>query len=497
MTCVPGFFALIFLLSEVALGQASVRRFERSTVVITVTKQTPDYDAPWNMTDVKIQRYHAILIDSKTFLTTAFAVAGAKQIEMKRYGSSRKWSATRKFVDYESNLALLSAEDPAALNGLVPIPRGGPLELGQSASVLFGLDGVNLASQPVALQFLKIGGYYGSDYPLPFYGLESSKQSGFGWAEPAVVNGKLVALTFGQQGTMIRAIPLEVIEHFLKDTHTLEGYRGFPILGVVSTPLVSPSLRQVLGASKYAGGIRVVKVHVNSPFRGQLLPDDVIVKVGGQSIDERGNVVHKRWGKIYLSYLIGQKYGGDTISVDYVRQGEPKKANAELKRYDGNANLLPFYNPDAPEPHLIFGGIVLRELSRSFLAVWGGKWQQNAPDSLLYFWNILNAPPDPPDKRVIVLSKILADKFNRGYTGYSNRIVETVNGVVPNSLEDLRRILGEKPVKKNDARYAVFGLANGYGDVVLGYAGLNDAHKRIAKSYGIPSETSFYSDGGN
>jgi hypothetical protein len=174
-----------------------------------------------------------------------------------------------------------------------------------------------------------------------------------------------------------------------------------------------------------------------------------------------------------------------------LRAGEPLEIEAKLDRFDSNRFPVVAYRYGQPEPHLIFGGLIFQELSRPYLKQWGREWEEVAPLDLLYVYNFENDIAPDPEKRIIFVSRVLADEFNRGYGDLRQQIVTSVNGQPVTSMATLRAALA-KPIAVKGKSYAKINFARDGGEAILGYDGLAAAHARMARTYEIESAASFY-----
>jgi S1-C subfamily serine protease len=215
------------------------------------------------------------------------------------------------------------------------------------------------------------------------------QENGLGWGEPILSDGKLIGLTSGQNNEYAYAIPSFLIEHFLKDNLN-EGYRGFPGLGIVTQALGPGNLRTLLNADKINGGVRVTDVSNIGPFRNALKKNDIITSIGGKEINGEGMINDSLWGDIAFPAVVNSMYSGDTVSIKFLRNGNPMTANESLSRFDSNARLIPYYRNTETIPHLIFGGLVFQEVTYEYLMAWGDSWRQTAPSSLVNLWDHSN-----------------------------------------------------------------------------------------------------------
>ena len=460
---------------------------EDQVVRLLVSKRDIDESSPWQFEDVTQQTHLGVVLSEREILTTAFAVANASSLEMQRFGASQKHDLEIVFVDYEINLAIIRTK--ISVTGLSPVTFGSELSIDDSVDIYRARDSDQLIKMSARLQDVSVLNGVTSTYSAVAYQFKI-QQTGLGWSEPIFKDGKFVAIGTGQDSQFVHAIPLPLIEHMLKDGRGA-SYRGFPTAGLSLSPLVSPDMRRYLETQASGLGVRITDIMPGSPFALSLKVDDIIVAVDGTPINDQGYFQHPRWGKIPLKYLINQHYSGEILKLNVLRRGKPIEASGKLQRYDSNRNPVVARRYGQSIPHLIFGGLIFQELSIDYLKQWGKEWQDLAPIQLLYVLEYANKPDKNPERRIIFLSRVLADPINRGYADISRKVVEAVNGKDIHSMDDLRRAL-ENPLLVRGKKYAQIQLASGAGEVILAYEDLPGSHKRIAKTYEITSAASFF-----
>lgn len=484
-------WTVLLLFSPSQAQESADDRFEDSVVRLAVSKQTFDAAVPWQAGEVSQQLHLGVVLDGHRVLTTAFAVADATFIEMTHFGEPERWEMRPLFVDWEANLALLTAVRAEAFADLKPVTLGDDLKINEKVDIFRARDTDQMSRMSASIQEVGIFNAVTSQYSLATY-LLKVQQTGLGWSEPIFFGGRFVALATGQDSNFVYALPMSVIRHFLDDNHEQDAYRGFPAIGVELDPLVSPDLRKLLGVNGGQRGIRIAEVMADSPFFNLLQRDDVLLELAGTPVTEHGLFTHPKWGKLHLKYLVHSKYSGETIELKLLRKGVEHKVSARLTRFDSNRPPITAYNYGKKEPHLIFGGLVFQELSRNYLKQWGREWRANAPFDLLYLLEFKNTPDPEPGRRIVVLSRVLADDFNRGYVDLRHLVVDRVNNHLVNSLSDLAKALAEGAEVRGGKRYAKISFLRGGGEIVLGYDGLQTAHERMARTYEIPTADSFF-----
>jgi hypothetical protein len=305
-----------------------------------------------------------------------------------------------------------------------------------------------------------------------------------------VVDGKLVALASAQDQNFLSAVPATVLRHFLDDRHDA-SYRGFPSLGCEISPLTSPDMRALISAPPGQIGVRVAQVYKDSSAAGHLFVDDVIFEINGLKISDQGYVQHQIWGKLPMRFVINQLYSGDKLSVKLWRRGVERTETLTLKRFDSNRLPVVTYRYGQPEPHLIVGGLIFQELSLAYLRQWGKFWRDVAPLDLLHTLRDQNEPADDPSKRVIFVSRVLADPINQGYSDTRHRRVLKVNGREVHSMQQLHEALAQS-VTQAGKKYVVTKLGPEGDEIILLESELAAAHKRMRKLYEIGTQASFW-----
>ena len=466
--------------------------FERSIGILQVSKQEPDFNAPWKFKKVKNEFHLGAAIRTPlhnlVIITTAYAVEHGSSINFLPYFNHKRIPLETIFVDREINLALLTAQDPGELKGLIPLELGENLEIGEQVNIYTDQKNIKLEYLESELSGVEIYESLTSSYQSPHY-LFSVNRKNLGWAEPVVKDGRLMALISGRGKEYTYAIPSMIIRHFIQDNYRAQ-YKGFPALGVYTQSLTSPMLRQYLKVKETSVGVRIAAIEADSPFVDDLRVNDVLVSIAGKKISQKQMIKHSEWGQVAYVLAYNSLYPGDSLSLEIMRDGNPLSFTRTLKKYRANNKLIWQYFPAAQVPHLIFGGLVFQELSLDYLETWGKSWRSKANSSLLYQWYYKNLN-SLEQKRVVVMTNVLADKINLGYESLQNKLLEKVNHISVRNMAEINSALGA-PLEKNGKKYAIFEFSLGHGEIILSYQDLEKAHTRIAKRYGIHTKESFY-----
>ncbi len=475
--------ALLFLFSSVGLAAPAL---ENSIVRIYSYMQRPDFDSPWTTKQSERIAHMGLVIKGKKILVSAYAVRASKHFEAERIGESKRFPLKLKMMDPVANLAVLefSEETPAGLDAL---EFGEDMEIGANCTIYQGIEGESLVARTLRLREVQVQAGVLTSYGMPQYVLEIRKP-GYGWFEPLIRNGKLVGAAISQSGSNVYAMPVSLIKRFAEETGK-ESYRAFPELGISFSSLQSPSLRKYVKASDDEEGVYIQDIKETSAFAKDLKAGDILLEVNGVSISARGSYDHPLWGRIGLVALMSQLFEGDDVSLRILRGGEELSFTRALTAYQPELERIPSII-DEPPRYLIYGGLVIQELTEGLLQSWGSNWRKRAPLPYLYEDAYHSWPVNGGKSRVLVLQRVLPLDYNKGYHSLEDSFVTEVNGKKIESLENLDEALNHPdPLHKN---FAKFKLNPGNDEIILSYRNLEKIHAQLRSRYGIPKTANFW-----
>ncbi len=458
-----------------------------SVVRVNSTNQTYDFLRPWSKRPPFQYRAVGAVLPGGRVLTTAEQVANSTYLELEKPDSGEKSPATVEVVDYDCDLALVKASDPAFLAPYKPLEVGEPAVGDELAVQQLESNGAVLNTRAL-LTTAEVESYPVSDLPLMLYRLSASLQPREGgFTFPVVKNGALVGmlLRFDSRTQTASAVSAPVIRHFLKAAANPHGYVGFPRAGMSATALRDPQLRRYAGLTNGNGGVYVTSVYPGGPAeQAGLEKGDVVVKVDGHEIDRDGNYEDARYGKIAKGHLYScVHFDGDKIPVEVLRGGKPLQLELALAYRDPSANVIEPYTIGKAPRYYVLGGLVFQELSRQFLREWGSEWTTKAPERFLY----LDAYQrelfrNDPRQRVVMMSNVLPTPCTVGYEELNCLVVTKVNGVALKSLADMDEALAH-PI--DGFHHIQF---QGHpGEIVIDPAEAAGIEPALIRNYGLPA----------
>ena len=453
---------------------------EKSLVRVKAFSQPLDERSPWSQLPIKESHFVGVLVSPKEILISAQAVHAVQYLEVESLLSSKTYRAEVFRVDYNAQLALLRIEK--SIKGTTPFPLGEDIPLNKSAKILT-LRQKRVVPIKTTFRELKVRSSITAPYNLPHYAFEV-KRRGVGWSEPVARDGRLVGLSVRKEQNQIFALPISVLKRFLESPQ--EKVSSFGRLGIRYDRLRSEALRKLLGAPKLDQGVWVSEVSPRSTFDKKVNVGDVLLKVGRYQISDEGKIIDPLWGVIPLSGVVYRYPVGETITIQLIRDKKVIEVKETMKVYDSTKDMIPHYG-DGTRRFVIYGGLVIQELSRNYLQSYGKSWSSRAPLLLLKRYVFGRAGGNNPKRRVIILSKVLVDDINKGYESIKNSEVVSINGKKIDDFDDLTKALGV-PVSKNGRTYTTINLGPRHKELVLDHELINDSHSRISRNYAVPSK---------
>jgi len=412
-------------------------------VRVNVTNQAYDFIRPWSK-KAPFSRHAlgSVLADNRV-LVTAELVANANYVELEKAASGEKTVATVEVVDYEANLAILKPADDKFLNGIKPLELT-EAHVGDHVSVWQLEDTGALLGTAGLVTNVEVSRYPIDDSALLVYQITSSLQyRDSSFTVPVVKDNKLIGILmrYDARTQNVDLIPTPVVQHFLTDAAKKE-YRGFPRSGIVFSPMRDPQLRRYVGLkSDETGGVYVTDVKKHGPGdKAGLQSGDVLLAIGDKAIDQDGDYVDPKYGKIALANLISTgNYDGDVVKFKIFRKGVTSVVDVTVAYRPVDDYVIEPYTIGRPPKYFVLGGLVLQELTGQYLKEWGAEWYKKAPQSFVYMDEFQSELFPEGHKKVVFLSQVLPSTATIGYEDLNSLVISKINDIPLNSLADVDR----------------------------------------------------------
>jgi hypothetical protein len=405
---------------------------QRSSVVrVNSTNQAFDFFRPWSKLAPFSRRGLGVVIDGRKIMVTAELVASSNYVELEKSDGGAKSVATVEVIDYEANLATLTAIDPKFLENLQPLPTTTDVKTGDTLSVLQMESNGTPVSTKALVTSVEVGKYAIEDSGYLMFRLSCPLQfRENSFTLPIVKDNKLAAflMRYDSRSQTVDAIASPVIEHFLSEA-AKAPYKGFPRAGIGYSPTRDPQLRRYLKLQDSDGGVYVNQVDRNGPAaKSGIREGDVLLAIGDKQVDPDGNYLHPIYGKLSITHLTTtDAFSGQKVVMTIFRNGVRQKISVELFRRSPSDYVVEPYSDGKPPRYYILGGLVFQELTRQYLREWGNNWLKEAPQRLVYY-DRFQSELFPEKRKIVFLTQILPTRDTVGYEQMSNLVVKKLDG---------------------------------------------------------------------
>lgn len=479
----------------------------KAVVKLLVTFQEPDWVNPWSNKTAQRSTGSGCVIrrhdkgGGGVILTAAHVVANATFIQVQLANSPEKHVGKVVSVLHEVDLALVEVQE--GLEGVepVPLPLGKEVrlpKLREKVYVLgFPVGGNDLSITEGVVSRIEVQSYSHSHARALAVTVDAAINSGnSGGPVLSQTTGGLVGVAFqGYAGSSVEnqghMVPAPVVDRFLRgweaDKDAAQKEPRLPSLGVHLQLLNSPSLRKFLKMRDGQTGVMVTHVEHGSSAEGTLKSGDVLMEVDGVKLANDGSSVFLGQ-RLAMVAILQARFIGDEVPIKLLRDGEEMTKVVTLKAL---RQLVPRGQYDIRPPFVLVGGLLFQPLSLEYLQSWGGDLK-DAPTHLVeeYYDGISG----PDKKEVVVLSQVLSDDVNVGFTFDSVGLdyVASVNNQPVADMEAFVEALRKGVHGADEFITLEVTRGNVRNVVVLEVAKLKEADELIQERYQIPTRHSVH-----
>ncbi|XRB10370.1 PDZ domain-containing protein [Pseudoscourfieldia marina] len=474
--------------------------------------------------------------DDHIFLTAAHVVADCTFVEVQMSNMTERHRGRVISVLHQADLALVAVrrnddgtEEPDAFMNVEPLtiaPRDYLPPLRTPIHVVgFPVGGDELSVTEGVVSRVEVQTYsHGTSRALALTVDAAINSGNSGGPLIDVITGTILGVAFqSYAGTSYaenqgHAVPSSLCQRFVNAALCLgndESMLAMPVLGVSLQLLQNNSLRTMIGLTKSPKdvgknetylpgnvGVLVADVEQGSSVDELVRPGDILVELDGLPIASDSSVSYMDKKLEMVTYLHG-KYAGDVVKVKLLRGDgqaglEEKTFDIELKRH---VPLVQRSQYDVKPSFVIYGGLLFQPLSLDFLHCWG-RDLKDAPAGLQqeFFYGVRRGGRE----EIVVLSQILSDEANTGYTfdSIGLEVVQAVNGVDVYSMSGFVECMDNAyqayvDAPSRDTRFVRVELARGSTLsgatpylVVLDVSDLAESAERVSERYGVSRDRS-------
>ncbi len=444
---------LIYIIFTILLSTNIVAntKIEESIVKIYSVSKTPNCITPWN-TNTKRSHGSGSIINGngKRILTNAHVVANGTFIEVKRYGSSKRYEAKVEYISHQADLAILSVEDKSFFKGAKALKFGKLPNIRQEVTVYgFPMGGDSLSASTGIVSRIEHNRYAHSKEIFLSIQIDAAVNPGSSGG-PAISDGKIVGVVMqqiSQSQNLGYLVPAEIVKHFLEDIRD-KKYNGFPHMGIGTQRMENEALRKVHMMDENTTGVLIIDISEKSPAFKKIKAGDVLLSVDRNNVENDGTVEFRHHQFTSYKYYIDKKQLGSTIAMTVLRDGKKKELSIALNNI-ANDNLLVdtvFY--DEMPKYFIYGGYVFSPLSRNLL--------MNSRSTLLNLREAASKWATNDKEEVVLLLKVLPSEISTGDHNFSLWIIDKVNSKKFKNFKEFLSI-----IKWNKEPYLILENENG------------------------------------
>lgn len=461
------------LLSTLAIAAPNTDFSAKASLVeIEITKKTYDYKIPWVIRNSQTRK-NGIVIGENQILTTADGLSGQYLCRIRKGGVSKQYTATLSWIDYYSNLAVLSVEDPTFWQGMEPAKLVDELPLSGNLQVYRWRSG-RIESRAAEIIRLYVGTSKMS-YIQHLKLSASCEIDSAGWAEVVLHDGQLIGLTTSAANKKLTILPAPVI-HSALERRQLDDDPGAGCFDFDWMSAKNPALMQSKGFDRSETGVVITEVGARRLADNTLHAGDILFEIDGFPIDNEGKYVDPHYGRLSINGLATRAHAaGDSMPMKVWRDGRELSVNYQLPKADFDKSLIPERRYDQAPSYLMAGGLVFQPMDGPLLAALG----QNKPVLIDYY----NATADEARDGLVILSMVLPDDFNRGYESARLMIVDQINEQTISNLDDVVAAL-DAPI--DGFQHIRFVHDEAMQHMVLDAAAMPETTTRILQHYRIP-----------
>lgn len=469
--------ALLMMLFPVILSSQNI---EKSIVKIHVVTNEFDYNSPWQKTGTFNYSGSGCVIQGKRILTNAHVIVNSTFVQVQLPGKQKKFIAEVSSVCEICDLAVLEVDDPDFNSFVSPVPFG---EIPKS------LDDIEVYGFPIGGEEMSITkgvisrtehDMYSHSYAYLFACQIDAAVNPGNSGGPVLKDGKLVGIVMqgyeDAQNTNY-FIPINIIKHYLEDISD-GNLDGFPSLLIDIQTMENDDMRAFYKMEANQSGIIVTDIFPDSPVKNILKINDVLLSIDGNNIDNDGKITFRKNERTFYSFFVEEKQIGDQVNVMILRDGKEMSFNISLDRNFEGEQLVPYYKYNETPQYYILGGFVFQPLTLHYIDTY-----EDIPPNLNYYNYYVN--PSEEQKSVVILSKVLSDKVNKGYQEFGGYdIIKNVNGKNITCFSDLISAFDN-----NDNKYHIITFES-KDKIIIDREQVNKRNQIILNNYGIPFDRS-------
>lgn len=474
-----------------------------SVVQIINDKVEFDHIKPWKITNVEQVKGtgFCVEIDKKRFIVTnAHCVHCTNLLQIRPNGESTKYAAKIRYVMSACDLAIIDVDNENFWEKLTPLVFS--YELPSIIETVYVI-GYPIGSNNVSFTKGVVSRILDATYETHGYvknmiiQIDAAINPGNSGGPCLNDQGLVVGIAFqSQNGTenMGQIIPSSIYKNlFLKYFNVYSHHNKYIDisqlcdLGIYIQNLENPDLRSYYHMSDHMNGVLVTHICPLSSSKNIIFPEDIILSFNGTDIQSDGTIILQNNKQIRLNfnYLIINHPPNTPCSLKILRSGQIVDLTV-IPKYTKKPIIKNFYH-SSPQ-YFIIAGFVFIIPTANYINQMIDQKQYISP----YIRTIVRkSDSDCEDREIIILSTILPDQINVGYSSndYADYQLHKFNDSIVYNLQQLVQLFDN-----NQQKYLKFEFINVVDNsrkyIVLDYNNVSIQTKTLLKNNLIPFDRS-------
>jgi S1-C subfamily serine protease len=384
---------------------------------------------PWKLEPVQEVGGSGVVIAPGKVLTNAHVVHEATEVLVETDKTALPIPAKVLALDLGRDLALVQVDDADfnAAHPPVEVMQGLPKDGSRVTVMGFPMGGESMSTTSGVVSRSEWAGLGRRGEPGMRVQVDAAVNFGNSGG-PAFVDGKLAGLVFSGMSKAMAdnisyLIATEEIARFLKESEA-GRITGNCVLHASTQTLENPALRAKLGVSSATSGVVVI-----DQKDGPLQSWDIVTKVNGLAVDNKGQVTVEDGRKVDMACAFGRfdpAKDGAAVPVEVIRDGKPMKLDLPaVGARDGVIRA----RPNGNYPYLVCGPLVFGPMHQDLLGDLGPGGMRmiylGGSPALPY---LMDSRPAKDKELVAVLCPMMSSPIARGYDAMPGQTVKSVNG---------------------------------------------------------------------
>lgn len=425
-------------------------QYNNSVVKIESTDLSTSYETPWKgAKQVKYDGSGSVIDAENGLILTCAHVSNPRNLTMVRLGSEEKKYRGKVVVcEMDCDMAIIQVDDPEFRKKAKAVSFGNYTfqPIGSHVVVVgYPMQTKELTATAGQVSNNEVQTYVAGDAKNLVSMVSAAINPGNSGGPAFSESGEQIGVVFqgddpGEVESAGFIIPAPVVKRFM-DMAMAAIAKQQPTPGIPALPLSiqymqNPALRQFYGMRQDHSGVRIKKIDTLAKDLG-LKEDDIILAIDGHRIQNDGTFSDYKQisERLFFTYLISQKYIGDSVKIKVLRDRQEVTVDYQLKYRSNDLKLINRLEVKREPTFYIKNGVAFQPVTPNYLTTERGQGLLLVQDRA---GALINAAKKTPDEQLIVINTVFDADCTEGYGEIGGvELVDKVNGVEIKNMRDL------------------------------------------------------------